>query len=39
MLALLKTQFTLALLKVQVNYLRLFYQKPKVINTWQHTIS
>ena len=39
MLALLKTQFTLTLLKVQANYLRLVSQKPKVINTWQHTIS
>ena len=34
-----KTQFTLALLKAQANYLELFYQKPKVINTWQNIIS
>ena len=38
-LAILKTLFTLALLKTQANYLALFYQKPKVINTWQNTIS
>ena len=29
----------LALLKTQTNYLALFYQKPKVINTWQNTVS
>ena len=34
-----KTQFTLTLLKAQINYLALFYQKSKVINTWQNTIS
>ena len=33
-----KVQLTLALLKAQTNYLALFYQKPKVINTWQNTI-
>ena len=34
-----KVQLTLALLKAQTNYLALFYQKPKVINTWQNTRS
>ena len=34
-----KAQFTLALLKTQANYLSLFYQKPKVINSQQNTIS
>ena len=34
-----KVQLMLALLKVQANYLTLFFQKPKVINTWQNTIS
>ena len=34
-----KAQLTLALLKAHANYLALFYQKPKVINTWQNTIS
>ena len=34
-----KTQFSLALLKTQANYLALFYQKPKVVNTWQNTKS
>ena len=33
-----KAQLTLALLKAQANYLALFYQKPRVINTWQNTI-
>ena len=37
-LAISKTQFMLALLEAQANYLALFYQKPKVINTWQNTI-
>ena len=34
-----KTQFMLALLKAQASYLTLFSKKPKVINTWQNTIS
>ena len=34
-----KDQFAMALLKTQANYLALFYQKPKIINTWQNTIS
>ena len=34
-----KAQLTLSLLKAQANNLALFYQKPKVINTWQNTIS
>ena len=38
-LAISKYQFTLALLKAQANYLTLFYQNFKVINTWQNTIS
>ena len=38
-LAISKAQLTLALLKTQANYLVLFYQKPKVINTWQNTTS
>ena len=38
-LAISKAQLTLTLLKAQVNYLALFYQKPKVVNTWQNTIS
>ena len=36
-LAISKAQLTLALLKGQANYLAVFYQKPKVINTWQNT--
>ena len=32
-----KTQFSLAISKVQFT-LAVFYQKPKVINTWQNTI-
>ena len=38
-LAISKAQLTLALLKTQANYLALFYQKSKVINTCQNTIS
>ena len=38
-LAISKAQLALALLKAQANYLALFYQKPKVIDTWQNTIS
>ena len=38
-LAISKAQFTLAPLKTQAIYLARFYQKPKVINTWQNTIS
>ena len=34
-----KTQLMLALLEAQANYLALFYQKRKVINTLQNTIS
>ena len=34
-LAISKAQLTLALLKAQANYLALFYQKPKVINSWK----
>ena len=37
-LAILKTQFSLAISKAQL-MLALFYQKLKVINTWQNTIS
>ena len=37
-LAISNAQFTLVPLKAQTNYLTLFYQKPKVINTWQNTI-
>ena len=29
----------LALLKAQAKYMTLFTKKPKVINTWQNTIS
>ena len=38
-LAISKAQFILALLKTQANYLALFYQKLKVINIWQNTMS
>ena len=38
-LTIFKTQFTLTLLKAQANYLALFYQNPRDINTWQNTIS
>ena len=37
-LAISKAQFSLATSKAQTNYLAPFYQKPKIINTWQNTI-